>query len=105
MCIVNLIFVVHKMPERPKLGKIFFKPIMNCAVMGAAAWLVYPAALELLNAGPEPGRITTLLALGAAVAIAVLVYGVLTISTRAITLDDMKLLPKGEKIAKLLHVK
>ncbi len=105
MCIVNLIFVVRKMPERPKLGKIFLKPILNCAAMGAAAWLVYPAALELLGAGPEPGRMTTLLALGAAVAVAVLVYGIMTIMTRAITLDDMKLIPKGEKIAKLLRIK
>ncbi|PKM74038.1 MAG: hypothetical protein CVU91_03070 [Firmicutes bacterium HGW-Firmicutes-16] len=105
MCVLNLMFLIKYMPERPKLGKALFKPILNCAVMGAAAWIVYPAALELLNAGPEPGRMTTLLALGASVTVAVLVYGVMTISTKAITLDDLKLLPKGEKIAKLLHVK
>ena len=105
MCLINFWFVVKKMPERPALGKIFFKPLINCAVMGAAAWLIYPAALELLGAGPEPGRMTVLIALFAAVLLAVIVYGVMTIATRAITLDDMKLIPKGEKIAKLLHIK
>ncbi|MFB0921817.1 MAG: polysaccharide biosynthesis protein [Oscillospiraceae bacterium] len=105
MCVINLLFLTKKMPEHPKLGKAFLKPLLNCAVMGFAAWLVYPAALELLGAGPEPGRMTVLIALFAAVAIAVLVYGVMTIMTKAITLDDMKLIPKGEKIAKLLRIK
>ena len=73
--------------------------------MGAAAWLVYPAALKLLGAGPQPGRIIVLAALAAAVAVAIAVYGVLTVITKAITLEDMKLLPKGEKLAKLLRIK
>ena len=73
--------------------------------MGISAWLVYPAALELLGAGLEPTRMETLAALCAAVAVAVVVYGVLTVATKAITLDDMKLLPKGEKLAKFLRIK
>jgi len=105
MCAVNVWFVARKMPERPKLGKVFLKPLLNCAIMGASAWLVYPAALELLGAGPEPGRMTILVALFAAVGVAVVVYGVLTVVTKAITIEDMKLLPKGEKIAKLLRIK
>lgn len=105
MCVLNLMFLIKNMPERPKLGKAFLKPLLNCLVMGAAAWLIYPAALELLGAGPEPGRMMILIALFASVAVAVVVYAVMTIATKAITLDDMKLLPKGEKLAKLLHVK
>ncbi len=102
---LNLWFVINKMPEKPSLGKIFLKPMLSCAAMGAAAWIVYPAALKLLGAGPEPGRKIILLALLAAIAVGVLVYGVMTIITRAITLDDMKLIPKGEKLAKLLHIR
>ncbi len=105
MCLINFWFVVKKMPERPTLGKIFLKPLLNCAVMGVAAWLIYPAVLELLGAGPEPGRMTILIALFAAVVAAVLVYGVMTVVTKAITIDDMKLIPKGEKIAKLFRIK
>jgi len=39
------------------------------------------------------------------VCVAVVVYLVMVIATRAITLEDMKLIPKGEKIAKLLHIR
>ena len=105
MFAVNFWFVVYKMPERPKLGKVFLKPLINCALMGAAAWLVYPAALELLGAGPDPSRMIIIVALVAAVAVAVVVYGIMTIVTKAITIEDMLLIPKGEKIAKLLRIK
>ena len=105
MCAVNLMFVVRKMPEHPKLSKAFIKPCFNSLIMGAAAWLVYPAALELLGAGPNPGRLMIILALFVSIAVAVIVYGVMTIFTKAITIEDMKLIPNGEKIAKLLRIK
>lgn len=102
---INLWFVMHKLPEKPKLGHIFLKPAINCAVMGAAAWVMYPAALQLVGAGPEPGRKIILFALVIAIGVAVIVYGVMTVIFRAISLEDMMLIPKGEKIAKLLHIK
>jgi stage V sporulation protein B len=45
-----------------------------------------------------------MIAMVGSIAIAVLVYLFLTISTRAITIEDMKLIPKGEKIARLLKI-
>ena len=41
----------------------------------------------------------------AIIGIAVIVYGILIIATRAVTREDMKLLPKGEKIAKILRIR
>jgi len=105
MCAANLMFVIRKMPEHPKLSKSFIKPLINSLAMGAAAWLVYPAVLGLLGAGPNPGRMTILIALMVAIAVGVVVYGVLTVVTKAITIEDMRLIPKGEKIAKLLRIK
>ena len=35
----------------------------------------------------------------------VIVYFVMAIALRAITLEDMKLFPRGEKIAKILHIR
>ncbi len=102
---LNLWFVMHKLPERPKLSKIFVKPLLNSLVMGASAWVLYPAVLGLIGAGPEPARKTILLALVPPVAVAVVVYGVMTIVTKAITKEDMMLVPKGEKIAKLLRIR
>ena len=37
--------------------------------------------------------------------IAIVVYVVMIVVTKSVTLEDMKLIPKGEKIAKLLHIK
>ncbi len=102
---LNLWFVMHKMPERPKLSKVFIKPLINSAVMGVSAWIVYPAVLGVIAGGAEPGRKTVLLALFAAVLIASVVYAVMTVVTRAITANDVMLIPKGEKIAKLLRIK
>mgnify|MGYP000274244354 FL=1 len=39
-----------------------------------------------------------------AIGVAVIVYAVSVIKLRVITTEDMKLIPKGEKIAKLLHM-
>ena len=102
---LNLWFVVAKLPERPKLSKVFVKPVINCLAMGFAAWLVYPAILGLLGAGANPARMTIIIALAAAIAVAGIVYLVMTILTKAITMEDMKLVPKGEKLAKLLRIR
>lgn len=105
MSALNIIFVMTKMPEKPNLGKVFIKPAINCAVMGASAWLVYPAVLKVIGAGIDPSRKEILLALAGAIVVAVMVYFILTIITKTITMTDMKLLPKGEKVAKLLHIR
>ena len=102
---LNLWFVMNKLPERPKLAKVFLMPAINCLIMGFVAWLLYPAVLGLIGAGTQPERKLVLIGLVAAIGAAIIVYLLLTIVTRAITLDDMKLVPKGEKIAALLHIK
>jgi stage V sporulation protein B len=105
MCAFNLWFIMHRMPEKPNLTKAFVLPLFNSLVMGGAVWLVYPAFLKLLHAGSEPGRKIILLALLLAIFVGVAVYLVMTIVTRAVTMDDMKLIPKGEKIGKKLHIR
>ena len=41
---------------------------------------------------------------GAAVVAGVVVYGIVVIASRAITNEDMKLIPGGEKLGKILHM-
>jgi stage V sporulation protein B len=38
------------------------------------------------------------------IGVAVIIYGVLVLALRAISKEDLKLMPKGEKIAKILHI-
>ena len=40
----------------------------------------------------------------AAIVVAVVIYAVLVVVLRAITKEDLSLMPKGEKIARILHL-
>lgn len=102
---VNLYFVKTKLPIRPMFSKSFIKPAVNSVVMGVVAYLVYTAVMAVMGAGTDAGRGTVIIGLIAAVVVGVGVYLVLTVITRAITKDDVELLPKGEKIAKLLKIR
>ena len=74
--------------------KIFGKPLLASAVMGAAAWALYGLCAGLLG-----NTFALVLAIGAAVVI----YLILVLALRALSRDDVMLMPKGEKIAKILH--
>ena len=102
---LNLWFIVHRMPEKPQLSKAFLLPLFNALVMGVAVHFTYPLFMKLLGAGEQPGRKLILLGLLLAIAVGVAVYLIMTIITRAVTMEDMKLVPKGEKIGKKLHIR
>ncbi|SHH76724.1 stage V sporulation protein B [Sporobacter termitidis DSM 10068] len=103
--ILNLMFINFKVSERPELSKVFVKPALCTAVMGVAAWAVYEL---LFKAGAETlgdGRLALAVYLFGAIAAAVLVYGILVIATKTVTRDDMRLIPRGERIANFLKIK
>ena len=101
MCVMNFAFLCRRLPEKPSLGRIMLRPMAASAVMGASAWAVYGLAGRLLGSG----RMGVALAMLAAIAVAVAVYLVLVIALRAVTLEDMRLIPRGEKLARILHIK
>lgn len=105
ICVINCLFITKKMAVQPNYLRAFLPPLLSSLVMGAGAWGVYGLAARALRLGPDSSGLMTLLALGAAIAVAVVVYVVMVVVTRSVTLEDMKLIPKGEKIAKLLHIK
>lgn len=100
MCLMNYLFLRRCMEVRPSVRRMLLRPVISCLVMGVAAWAVYGVASRFL-AGSWLHMAAAMLI---AVAVAVVVYLVLIITTRAVTLEDMKLIPKGEKLAKLLHI-
>ena len=104
ICILNCVFISHRLQTPPKYGRVFLQPLLSGVVMGAAAWAIYGIAARVLHV-ESVRSITGLIAFCAGVAVAVIVYVVMVIVTRSVTLEDMKLIPKGEKIAKLLHIK
>ena len=105
MCALNYFFMSKCLYKRPKLTRVLVTPAMSCAVMGVSAWAVYALLSKLMSHGGELGRIPMALAMAVAICVAVVLYLIMIIFTRSITMDDMKLIPKGEKIGRLLHIK
>lgn len=98
--ILDLIVMARVIPGRPKYIPLFAKPAAAAAVMGLGAWAVHGLLAKLLAANRLGNAVATL----AAIVVAVAIYGVLVIVLRAITKEDLSLMPKGEKIARILHL-
>ena len=73
------------------------RPLVASALMGAATFMVYRVLAHYLP--------SVKLACLAALVFAVCVYLVLAVALRCITYEDCMLLPKGEKIAKILRIR
>jgi stage V sporulation protein B len=100
---LNLFFVWKYSPEKPKYIRLFAKPVVATAMMGVSARAVYGLASNLLSGHGSYGvnAISTLMGIGAAV----VVYFVLVIVLRILRAEDLRGIPKGDKIIKLLHLK
>ena len=103
--VLNCIFIRRSLAAKPNFIRAFLRPLLSSLVMGAAAWAVYGLGSRLLHLGPESGKLLRLVVLGVAILLAVVVYLVMVVVTRSVTREDMQLMPKGEKIARLLHIR
>ena len=101
MAVMNYIFMCTTLDYRPRLLRVFAGPLLSSALMGAAAWAIYGLAARALHGG---GRLSAVVTLGAAILLAVAVYAVAAIVSRSITREDMRLIPGGEKLARLLRM-
>ena len=77
---------------------MFVKPVLASVVMGAAVWAVYGLMVNVLTIS---SKLATLLAIG----VGVVVYLVLVLSLRALSKEDLDLMPKGDKIANSLRIR
>ncbi|MDR2530222.1 MAG: polysaccharide biosynthesis protein [Oscillospiraceae bacterium] len=101
--IVN--FIVLKVKTGQRLPGSTLRIVIANAVMGLAAWFSYLALERALITGDNPGTPVKIAALGGAIVAAILVYVVLVIVLRVITRADVALMPKGDKIARILRLK
>ncbi len=92
---LNLYFVAKKTGETPSVNRVFLRPLAAAVACAGAALGTYVLSTDFLHIG---NTFSTLLAIFAAV----VVYGILVFAIRAITADDIRLLPKGEKILSVL---
>lgn len=103
--LINIVFMSRKLPEKPDIASITVRPVICTAIMGAGAYGIYGLMEKFVLPALGGGRIGNIICLGAAIVVAVVIYAVLIIALKAVNKDDIMLLPKGEKIAKMLHVK
>ena len=93
--VLNLAAVYKTVAEKPHYVSLFAKPAFCTVLMGAAAKLSY----QLLA-----GLFGNAISVFGSICVAVVIYGICVLLFRVITREDLILLPKGEKIAKILRI-
>ena len=93
------IFIIRRsIPAPPSFLRAFLKPFVPSAIMAAAAWATYGLLTNFLHFG---NALATLGGIG----VGVVVYLVLVLALRVLSREDLELMPKGDKIARILHIK
>lgn len=93
---IDLTLIRRLVPEAPRYWDIFLRPIAATAVMAVAAKGSYLLLHTFLG-----NTVSTVLAVGAAV----VVYAVAVVALRCVSREDLALMPKGDKVARLLRIR
>ena len=97
--VMNLIAIRKVVPQKSRILQNLLRPLLPAVFMGGAVWGIYRILIALL--GADGSRIFLC---GVPVAVGVAVYAVCIVVFKSIRREDCLLLPKGEKIAKLLRL-
>ena len=103
IAMLNLFHIGRLSHALPPIGKTVGRPLAATVGMGAVTYLVHTLLLRLTGVAPGVmvDKLVTLIAIAAAGA----AYLALLLMLHAIEREDVLLLPKGEKIADILHLK
>jgi len=99
IAVLNLLSIRRCIPQKPAIVKNLLRPVLPVAVMGAVAYFSWQGLIALLGAGTS-----RVILCGVPIMAAGVVYLVLAVLCKAFTREDCMLLPKGEKIARLLRL-
>jgi stage V sporulation protein B len=95
IAILNILFILREVPQARGILRAFVKPLIASALMGGTAWGFYVITSRYIGA-----RLGVLISIAAAC----VVYLVLIIVLKAVTKEDLTLIPRGDKIAKMLRI-
>ncbi len=96
IALLDLVIIKLALPRSLSYIRAFLKPGLAAVIMGFAAAAIHGLTVNLLG-----NTLATL----AAIAVAVVIYLALILLLKAISKDDLALMPKGEKVAKVLRLK
>lgn len=97
--VLNLFCMKKVLPQAPAIVRNVLRSVICAAIMGVAVYGTFRGIVAVLGGG-----VSRVITCGVPIVVGVAVYAVLAVKLRAITREDCLLLPKGEKIAKLLHL-
>lgn len=97
MSVLDIFIIRRAIPAAPSFLKATLKPLLASVVMAAAAWASYGLLTSFLHLG---NSLSTVFAIG----VGGVVYLVLVLALKIISKEDLELMPKGDKIAKLLRI-
>ena len=100
ICILNVFSIRSLVADPPRMIVNLIRPFLAACVMGVAVLLSW-RGLSALGLTGLTGRVVLA---GVPVAIGFVVYVLAAIALKVVTREDCLLLPKGEKIAKLLKL-
>ena len=96
---LNILSIGRCVEEKPRLVRNLLRPLFPAAIMAAAVIGVKKGLTLLLGAAVSP-----VIVCGGSIAVGAIVYLGFVVVCKEITYEDCLLLPKGEKIAKLLRL-
>ena len=99
IAVLNLTAIARKVPQKPRLLQNLLRPAIPALVMGVVVFFCYRGLVSLI--GLDGSRV---ILAGVPIAVGAVVYFVCVVVMKSITREDCLLLPKGEKIAKLLRL-
>lgn len=95
VAVLELLLIKRVIPSPPEYTRVFAKPMVAAGVMGMAVWAAYGLVSRFMG-----NTLSTM----AAICVGVVVYAVLVVALKAISREDLSLMPKGDKIARLLRL-
>lgn len=95
VALLDVVIIRRVVPSPPSFIRAMAKPLLASVVMGAAAWSACGLASRFVGV-----RLGCLAGIAAGVA----VYAVLVVVLKVFSKDDLALMPKGDKIAKILRI-
>lgn len=101
MCSMNVVFLKKKLREPLPVLRCLIRPMVSALIMGVAAFAVCRGLMLVLGSGWKGTAVSMM----GAVVIAVLIYLIAAVRTHAVTAEDLRLAPYGEKIAKWLKIR
>ena len=99
--VLNLIIIKRLVPQPPRLIPVFVKPLIASLFMAAAAW----GCQGLLARYFSGSFIKNAIATGGGILAGVVVYVILIVVLKVLSKEDLEMMPKGDKIAKLLRIR